>query len=260
MKINIGDIYREQASKYNFVNNYSSEKILDLTFGKQFDFAKSEILLSKNIKEVWSRDLLNNDRYLTVRKLNNEQKIYFEKKSIDELKNMKFDLITSFNTMRVTYNIDSILEILKNYLSNNGTAIISILNNDFMVDSKNSSNQIFLSINNLKNLLNLNFLDISFFSQGDAIQMKTYSKNISSTNSTLVSTKSLAKKNFKKLFKITKMSQIFYLKYILSPYQFYKKFRRERKYKVDPKKYDIIPYSDDHTPISIMVVCKKLFF
>jgi|TARA_B110000438_G_scaffold301452_1_gene356372 2-polyprenyl-3-methyl-5-hydroxy-6-metoxy-1,4-benzoquinol methylase len=258
LKINIGDIYREQASKYNFVNKYSSEKILDLTFGKYFDFAKSEILLSKNIKEVWSLDLLNNDRYITVRKLNNEQKIYFEKKPIDELKNMKFNLITSFNTMRVTHNIDSILEILKNYLSDNGTVVISILNNDFLMDSKNSSN--LLSISNLKNLLNLTFSDISFFSQGDVIQMKTYSENISSTNSTLVSTKSLVKKNFKKLFKITKMSQIFYLKYILSPYQSYKKFRRERKYKIDPKKYDIIPYSNDHTPISIMVVCKKLIF
>ncbi len=260
MKINIGDIYREQASRYNFVNTYSSEKILDLTFGKYFDFAKSEILLSKNIKEVWSLDLLNNDQYLTVRKLNSEQKIYFEKKSINELKNIKFDLIISFNTMHITHNIDSILKIIKNHLFHDGIAMISILNNDFLIDSENHLNQNLLSVSNLKNLLKLNFSDISFFSQGDMIQMKTYSKNISSTNSTLVSTKSLVKKNFKKLFKITKMSQIFYLNYILFSYQSYKKFRRERKYKIDPKKYDIIPYCNDHTPISIMVVCKKLIF
>ena len=53
MKINIGDIYRDQASKYNFVKKFTSEKILDLTYGKYFDFAKSELLLSNGAKEIW---------------------------------------------------------------------------------------------------------------------------------------------------------------------------------------------------------------
>lgn len=255
MKINIGDIYRDQASKYNFVNKFTSEKILDLTYGKYFDFAKSELLLSNGTKEVWSLDLLNNQQSLTLRKLDEQKKICFEKKCIDDLKNIKFDLIISFNVMRKTNDIEQILKIIKNHLSSNGISVISILNNHF---EKISSEQNFFSIANFKNILNTTFSNTSFYSQGDLVQMKTYSQIVSPKNNSLVTTKSLMKQNLKNLFKQNKTSQIFYLKYILSPYQSYKKFRRERKFKIDPKKYQIVPFDDSFNPISIIAVCKNL--
>ena len=95
MKINIGDIYRDQASKYNFVKKFTSEIILDLTYGKYFDFAKSELLLSNGAKEIWSLDLLNDQMSLTLRKHDKQKKVCFEKKCIDDLENIKFDLIIS---------------------------------------------------------------------------------------------------------------------------------------------------------------------
>ena len=255
MKINIGDIYRDQASKYNFVKKFTSEIILDLTYGKYFDFAKSELLLSNGAKEIWSLDLLNDQMSLTLRKHDKQKKVCFEKKCIDDLENIKFDLIISFNVMRKTNDIDQILKIVKNHLPSNGIFVISILNNN---SDKISSEQNFFLIDNFKNILNTTFSNTSFFSQGDLIQMKTYSQTVSPKNNSLITTKSLMKQNLKKLFKLNKTSQIFYLKYILSPYQSYKKFRRERKFKIDPKKYEIIPFDDNLKPISIIAVCQNL--
>ena len=261
MKINIGDIYRDQRSKYDFVSKFSSEKFLDITFGKYFDFTKSELLLSKGVKEVWSLDVLNNDQYLTVRKLNHEQKICFQKKDIKELEHTKFDLIFSFNVMRVTYNINPLLKIIQNCLSPNGIVVISIYNNDVFLNpdnNLNSSKQKLLSTSDFKKTLKLFFSDVSFLSQGDISQIKKFTENIISKNVTLASTKSLVKHNFKFFFKTNVRLQSFYLKYILPLYLYYKKLRRERKFKIDPRKYEIISYDEQKTPISIIAVCKNM--
>lgn len=260
MKINIGDIYRDQRSKYNFVSKFSSGKILDITFGKYFDFAKSELLLSKGVNEVWSLDVLNNDQYLTVRKLDHEQKICFQKKDIKELEHTKFDSIFSFNIMRVTHNINPLLKIIQNCLSPNGVAVISIYNNDIFLntDNLNSSKQKLLSTSDFKKTLKLFFSDVSLFSQGDISYMKKFTENVTSKNVTLASTKSLVKHNFKNFFKTNVILQSFYLRYILSLYLYYKKLRRERKLKIDPEKYKIISYNEQKIPISIISICKNM--
>jgi hypothetical protein len=260
LKINIGDIYRIQKSKYDFISSFSPDKILDITFGKYYDFAKSELLLSKGIKEVWSLDMLNNDQYLTIRKLNDKQKIYFQKKDILELKHTKFDMILSFNSFNETYNINSLLKIIQSYLSSNGVAVISILNNNALLNYKNNLNndeQELLSVDDFKRNLELLFTDISLYSQGYSVQMKKFTQNASTTKSSFVSTKSFIKYNIKKLFKFNPMFQSFYLKYVHFIYAIYKKIRRERKFKINSTQYDIIPYDKQNTPISIIALCKK---
>jgi len=260
LEINIGDIYREQRSKYDFVSKFSSEKILDITFGKFFDFTKSELLLSRGIKEVWSLDLLDNDQYLTVRKLNNGKKICYQKKDINELDHTKFDVIFSFNIMRVTENIESLLKIIKNCLLDEGIVVISILNTDVFLDSDNSLNsskQKLLLINDFKKTLKLFFSDVSFHSQGNSVQLKKFTENVTSKNM-MVTTKSSIKRNIKKFFKINKKLTSFYLKYILTLFQYYKNFRRARKLKIDPEKYNILPLDEKRLPVSIIAVCKKI--
>lgn len=253
LKVNIGDIYREQQSNYNFVSKFSSGKILDITFGKYLDFKKSELLLSKKITEIWSLDLLNNDQYLTIRKLDSNKKIIFHKVNIEELKYVKFDSIFSFNLMQLTYDISSLLEIFKNYLSPNGTVVISILNNNLYLNSNKNS----LSIINFKQELNLFFSDIVLFSQGSSIELAQYTKKVSS-KILLVSKKSLIKRNIKNFFKLNNTLHLFYLKYLLPLFQKYKNLRRKKKFKINPNKYDIIPFDETNSPVSILAVCKKI--
>lgn len=259
LKINIGDIYREQKSKYDFVTQYNPEKILDITHGKFFDYAKSEILLSNGTKEIWSLDLLNNEQYVTIRKFNDEKKILYSKKNISELTKSKFDVIISFNVMKLTEDLKPLLEITKNCLSENGLSIISILNNEIFENNFNSvsnSQNMLLTTNDFKKQLTCIFSTISLFSQGDAIQLKNYSDNVLSRNR-LISTKSTIKHSVKKFFKSNDKLTSFYLHYILRLYQFYKNKRRSKKLKIPSTKYDVIPFSDQSTPISIIAVCKK---
>lgn len=256
MKINIGDIYREQQSNYNFVSEFSSGKILDITFGKYLDFKKSELLFSKKITEIWSLDLLNNDQYLTIRKLDSNKKIIFHKENIEKLKYIKFDSIFSFNLMQLTYDISSLLEIIRNCLSPNGTVIVSILNNNIYLNSNKDS----LSIINFKQELNSYFSDVVLFSQGSSIQLAQYTKKVSSNikSDLLVSKKSLIKHNIKKFFKLNNILQLFYLKNLSPLFQKYKNLRRKKKFKINPNKYDITPFDEKNSPVSILAVCKKI--
>ena len=253
MKVNIGDIYREQKSNYNFVSEFSSGKILDITFGKYLDFTKSELLLSKKITEIWSLDLLNNDQYLTIRKLDSNKNIIFHKENIEELKHIKFNSIFSFNLMQLTYNISPALEIIKNCLSPNGVVVISILNSDIYLNS----NKNLLSIIKFKQELDSFFSDVVLFSQGNSTQLAQYTEKVSS-KTLLVSKKSLIKRNIKKFFKLNNTLQLFYLKNLLPLFQKYKNLRRKKKFKIDPNKYDIIPFDKKNSPVSVLAVCKKI--
>lgn len=259
LKINIGDIYREQRSKYDFVSKFPAEKILDITFGKFFDFTKSEILLSKGTKEVWSLDLLNNDQYLTIRKLNNQQKVCYQKKDIAELDHTKFDAIFSFNILQISKNIEPLLEIIQNCLSDKGIAVISILNSDSLINIENnlnSSKEEYLSLDDFKNSLKSFFTNVLFYSQGDTNQLKKFTETVRSKN-TMVNTKSLIKHNIKKIFKTNEKLTKFYLDYVFTSFQRYKKFRRQKKFQIHLKKYDIVPFNNHQTPLSIIAVCKK---
>lgn len=254
LKINIGDIYRQQKSKYDFVTQYNPKKILDITYGKFFDYAKSEILLSNGAEEIWSFDLLNNEQYVTIRKFDSEKRITYIKKDISELYDSKFDVILSFNVMKITKDLKSLLDITNNCISDNGLVIISILNNEIFENNSNSDN-LLLTIDDFQKQLK-SFSLISLFSQGDAIQLKNYTNNVLSKNN-LVGTKSSIKHSVKKFFKLNEKLTSFYLHYILRLYQFYKNKRRSKKLKISSTKYEVIPYSDQSTPISIIAVCKK---
>jgi 2-polyprenyl-3-methyl-5-hydroxy-6-metoxy-1,4-benzoquinol methylase len=229
LKINIGDIYRDQKSKYDFVGTFSSEKILDITFGKFFDFAKSELLFLRGAKEIWNLDLLNDDQYVTIRKINNSGTISFEKRNISELWHTKFNLILSFNVLRITFNMDSILKIIQNCLLNDGLAIISILNNDALFNNHSnliSSKEKSFSIKNFENKLDSFFHDVDLFSQGEILQMEKYSKNIKYKKNTLGNITTSAKKIFKVFFNSNNALQFLYLNYLRPLYLPYKNFRR----------------------------------
>ena len=261
MKINIGDIYREQKSKYDFVSAFQSEKILDITFGKYFDFAKSKILFSSGAKEIWNLDLLNNDQYVTVTKINDSGKIIFQKKNIDKLWQTKFNLILSFNMMRISSNIDQILKIIQNCLSSDGLIVISILNNSvFSINNSNfsSSKETLFTIDLFEKKLLSNFHDVLFFSQGEISQIENYAKNIIYKKSFLGNFMYLIKKRLKSFFNQNTKRQIFYLQYLRPLYLLYKNFRRRKKFKINLKKYDVIPYNKEKIPISIIAKCKKI--
>jgi SAM-dependent methyltransferase len=261
LKINIGDIYREQKSKYDFVGTFPSEKILDITFGKFFDFTKSELLFLKGTKEIWNLDLLNNDQFVTIRKINNSGIISFEKRNIDELWHTKFNLILSFNVMHITFDMDSILKIVQNCLLHDGLVIVSILNNDVFFNNNSnltSSKEKSFSIKNFQNKLDSFFHDVDLFSQGKISQMEKYSKNIKYKKNTLGNIIISVKKIFEVFFNLNNKFQFLYLNYLRPLYLSYRNFRRKKKFYVDPKKYEIIPYVEKNKPISIIAICKNI--
>jgi SAM-dependent methyltransferase len=260
LEINIGDIYRDQKSKYDFASTFPSEKILDITFGKFFDFAKSELLFLSGVKEIWNLDLLNNDQYITIRKINNSGTISFEKRNIRELWHTKFNLILSFNVMCITSNIDSILKIIQNCLISDGLIIISILNNDIFLNNNSdltSFKEKSFSIKNFEKKLNSYFHDVTLFYQGEISQMEKYSKNIVYNKTILGNIMYSIKKRLKVFINSNNTRQIFYLNYIRDLYLLYRNFRRKQKFGVDLKKYEIISYHKEKMPISIIAVCKK---
>jgi len=261
LKINIGDIYRDQKSKYDFVGTFPSEKILDITFGKFFDFAKSELLFLRGAKEIWNLDLLNDDQYVTIRKINNSGTISFEKRNISELWHTKFNLILSFNVLRITFNMDSILKIIQNCLLHDGLVIVSILNNDVLFNNNSnltSSKEKSFSIKNFQNKLDSFFHDVDLFSQGKILQMEKYSENIKYKKNTLGNIIISLKKIFKVFFNLNNKLQFLYLNYLRPLHLSYRNFRRKKKFYVDPKKYEIIPYVEKNKPISIIAICKNI--
>ena len=249
MKIKTGDIYREQFVKYEFACKFAPEKILDITYGKYLDFAKSKLLLTKGAKEVWSLDLLDDEQYLVLRKLNSNGKIHFQIKDKKELDRIKFDTILAFNILSITANNDKTLKFICNCLSPNGNAVLSIMNDDTSLDKPHdllTPDLKHLSKNDFEKNLKVYFNDIVFFSQGTIPHIKTSQGNV----------KLMIKIKLRNFFLKSVKHLNFYKKYVEPIQNFITKSIHNMKNKAT-KKYDLIPYEKRKKPLFIIVVCKK---
>jgi len=256
MKIEMGDIYREQIPRYTLAKKIVSKKILDITYGKFMDYFKSELFIDNGATEIWSLDLLDDEQYLTLRQLNDEKKIHLQIKNKNDLKTRKFDLILGFNILSIINEPDKLLSNISELLSNEGTVIISVISKNL---SKNSSNNNFQDLNFFtKNELDKNlkkyFNKINYFFQesvnnikkdDDMIKIETQNKKI----------KSILRMKLREFFLKSENRRMFYVKYIQPKYR--KIHKRRNKIKPNLTKYDIVPFSEKQNELFIIAVCKK---
>ncbi|KER07006.1 glycosyltransferase protein [Marine Group I thaumarchaeote SCGC AAA799-E16] len=247
MKIRVNDIHRQQKTKYDFSKEYVSGKILDITYGKYFDYEKSRLLLENGAKEVWSFDLLEKTKHIALREKYND-KIIFKLKNKDELETKIFDSIIAFNIISVSNDVEQIMKFISEHLILNGVAIFSIVNDDDSFDFSNNSlpGEIHIfSKTEFENILKKFFNEITFFSQGTILHNKPVKEH-----------KNMIKLLLRNFFLKSVNRLDFYLKYVRPMQISIEKSHREIKQK-SLKKYDIFPFETKHKPEFILAVCKK---
>ena len=281
MKIRLNGIYKEQYAKirkakywqsiveeytkYNFASMFTSGKILDVTYGKYLDYSKSKLLLKKGVKEIWSFDTLNDEEFLTLRRLDNDGKIIYQIKDKKELDKIKFDTVLAFNILSITDNIDNTLKFIFNCLSPNGNAVISIINDKTSLkihDALVTLDLNYITKDDFEKRLQVFFKNISFFSQGNMdakIQEKPNIKIQSNTGIKIQEyIKSIFKIKLRAFFLKSEKRTIFYIKYIQPKQRLIRKFRNDRKRKRDlSKDYNVIPYLNGQKPLCIIALCRN---
>ena len=265
MKIKLDDIYREQYAKYNFASTFVSGRILDITYGKYLDYSKSELLIKNGIEEIWSLDILNDDVFLTLRRLDNDGKIIYQIKDKKELNKIKFDTVLAFNILSTTDNIDNTLKLIFDCLSTNGNAIISIINYKTSLKIHNdlvTSDLKFIRKEDFEKRLQVFFKNISFFSQGNMdakIQEKPSIKIQRDAGIKIQEyVKSIFKRKLREFFLKSEKRTIFYIKYIQPKQRLIRKFRNDRKKKKEElKDYNVIPYLNGQKPLYIIALCRN---
>jgi len=248
MKIRTGDIYRIEMPKYEWVNQFTHGKILNITFGSYLNHASSKLLLGNNVKEIWNFNLLNNQEFVSLRKLN-AGKITYELKNKKEIELLKFDVIIAFNILSITDNIDETLKLISQHLELNGTAIISIINNDNLsnhpTDLITKDINLF-SKNDFEKKLKMLFNEISFFSQGTITVNEKREQNISTK----------FRNKIKDFFLGSSNRFNFYAKYLRPIHEPIWKINKNAENKIT-KRYQIIPLKDKSKPMFIIARCKK---
>jgi hypothetical protein len=248
MKIRTGDIYRIEMPKYEWLNQFAHGRILNITFGKYLDYASSRLLLKNNVNEIWNIDLLDNQEYVSVRKLN-AGKITYELKKKKEIELLKFDIIIAFNILSITDNIDEILKLISKHLELNGTTVISIINNDNLsnhpTDLITKDINLF-SKNDFEKKLKMLFNEISFFSQGTITVNEKREENISTK----------FRKKIKNFLLGSSNRFNFYAKYLKPIHKPISKINKNAENKIT-KRYQIIPLKDKSKPMFTIAICKK---
>lgn len=259
MKIKTGDIYREQIPRYHFAKKNVSEKILDITYGKYLDYFKSELFLNNGAKEVWSSDLLDDEKNFTIRQFNDKKKIYFKTIDRNSAKSQRFDLILVFNGLSISNDYKKLLKNISDSLSNNGTLIISVLSKNLINSiSKNDSKNInFFTKEELDINLKNYFNKIDYFVQGNLndIKRNDNSLKVETSNKKI---KSFLRKKLRKFFLKNENRRIFYVKYVQPKYRVF----RKKTLNIDinepiPTKYNLIPINEKQNELFIIALCKK---
>ena len=248
MKIRTDDIYRIQSVKYKSVTSFVSGKVLDITYGKYLDYSKSKLLLKSGTKEVWSFDLLDVEPYLTLRQLNNDRIIY-QLKNKDILNSISFDAVLAFNVLSIVDNYNDTLKFISKCLKSDGTAIISIVNDDGYQDNPHDllTNDLTLfSKNDFEKNLKMYFGSVIFFSQGTVDHKKISDKNM----------KVVFKIKLRNFFlkSITRLN--FYLKYIQPVQSLFVKSKQNIENK-KTQRYDVTKFIEAKHPLFLIAICKK---
>jgi len=248
MKIRTGDIYRIEMPKYEWINQFAHGKILNITFGNYLNYASSKLLLENNVKEIWNFDLLNNQEFVSLRKLN-AGKITYELKNKKEIELLKFDIIIAFNILSITDNIDETLKLISQHLKLNGSTIISIINNDNLSNHPTdliTKNINLFSKNDFENILKSFFNNITFFSQG----------TITFNDKNGISIRAKIRIKIKDFFLGSNSRFNFYskcLKFIHIPIA---KINRKTENK-KTKRYEIISFDNEKQSMFTIVKCEK---
>jgi|APSaa5957512535_1039671.scaffolds.fasta_scaffold24300_4 hypothetical protein len=248
MKIRTGDIYRINLTKYKWVNQFVSGKVLNITCGKYLNYSSSKLLLENNADEVWSHDFLDIQQNNSLRKLH-KGKITYQIKNKKELNLLKFNTILAFDILSVTDNVNESLKFIFDHLNYNGTAIISIINDDKSPNNNHdliTKNLNLFTKKELEQMLNSYFSNITFFSQGIITDIE---KSIENTRLTF-------KRKLLNFLLKPIQNQIFYIKYI-TPMRKRRTKLRHRKEGISSKKYEISPTNEREQPLITIVVCKK---
>lgn len=261
MKIKTGDIYREQIPRYEFSKKYSFGKILDITYGKFMDYAKSELFL-ESAKEVWSLDLLDDKQFVTLRKLGDNKEIEFQIRKKNELDDNKFNLIMGFNTLSVVDNTDETLKEIVDLMDMDSILILSVLSKDLSVlleTDLSSPKIVYFSKSDLENHLKKYFREIIFYSQEYMPEI-----NISKQKSSkiLKKMKTSIRNIFRMILLSSKKLDKFYLKYLQSRYRKLRGYRHNAINEVNKnesinEKYNIMEFDENKKSLFIIAVCKK---
>lgn len=265
MKIKTGDIYREQIPRYKFASKFASGKILDITYGKFMDYAKSELFLKK-VEEVWSLDLLDKEQFVSLRRINSNREIDFEIKTIKELEHEKFNLIIALNILSISNNINELLEKIVNLITSDGIVIISVLDKTLSMIQREQIDKTrinYFSKIDLEGVLKKYFEDIHFFTQENIPEIKDMNdykfKEIKKSKTIKSSIKNLIRRILLQSDKL----DIFYLKYLQPRYRAFRGYRYNtvntiKENDVIDEKYDIIPYDTKNRSMFIIAECRKL--
>jgi len=248
VKIRTGDIYRLQMTKYRWANQFVNGKVLDFTCGKFLSYTTSKLLLENNVKEIWGYDILENQEYVTIRKIK-ENKIKYEIKSKSELIESKFDYIIAFNILSITENVSETIELIKTHLNTDGIALISIVNDDETLDSEHDLMTKELNLFSMKNfeyILKSHFKENIFFSQGIVTSIKSDKRDF----------RNLIRGMIKKFFLKSTNRYEFYLKNLKFLHKSASNINKNIKNK-KMQKYKISEFNGKIEPMFIIAKCKK---
>lgn len=264
MKIKTGDVYREQIPRYEFASKFASGKILDITYGKFMDYAKSELFLKK-AEEVWSLDLLDKDQFVSLRRINFNREIDFKIKTIKELEHEKFNLIIALNTLSISNNINELLEKIGNLITTDGIVVISVLDKTLstiqreLIDKTNIS---YFAKTDLEDILKKYFEDIHFFTQENIPEIKNVDDHKFKEIKKNKTIKSSIRNLIRRILLQSDKLDIFYLKYLQPRYRAFRGYRYNtintiKENDVIDEKYDIIPYDMKNKSMFIIAECRK---
>ena len=219
------------------------------------------MLFRSNANQVITCDASNNNFDYSSRKYDSNNNLIFSSMNDDfKLENKTFDCIIHSELLQNEMNPETKLEEFSNLLKNDGTLIISILNNENQNLIYNKSDNVeFLSKDELLNILKTQFSQINLYSQK------------------LVTKKEIINRRLHSLF-LLKVKLRFFLSTILLKFDpksnFYNKIIKTKIRRLNTEfadqssdinnsnsvvsnDYTPIPYSESDNPLFFIAVCKK---
>ncbi|MGI0052102.1 MAG: methyltransferase domain-containing protein [Nitrososphaeraceae archaeon] len=251
----MGDIYKEQTGRYEFVSKFVSGRILDITYGSFMAYQSAKILLSSGATEVWNCDISNDVQY-SKRTLGTNNIIEFEMINEVNFPDGYFNCIISSETIQHSKDCDFTLKEFYRILKHDGILVISSSNKKesiMLYGKSNQWNDSTFSKDEFLKLIEKTFPSVRLYSQRLITRTEILERRLHSL--------------FSLIRALRKLLSIILLKFDKSS-NFYQRYLQRNIIKMNSTidkinqdilsiKYQPIPFQESHRALFFIAICRK---
>ena len=249
------NFYILQIKRIDFLKNHLHGKVLFCSYGINFQYTFSKALLENNCNEIWHYDYATPEHNITIRKLNQNNKIeYHTGPPINEIRESDFDCIVSSEELPYQKNPKQVIERYFKLLKNGGMLIVSAPNSKQIIEPiETDLEKLGFSKNELLQLMKSVFPSIQIFSQRNISRKEQVQKDIKIFDGVF----SKFKIGTKKILNTVDKKQNFYKLHLQKSVLQLRNTKHNLKQKILNIDNSVVPLSESDNPTTFLLICKK---